>query len=74
MFLYSDWFSNGALQEQLKLIVEHTLHQSQVPGGVIALRIDGQSFLETTVGYQDLKHEVPCNRSTYAAVFARSCF
>lgn len=49
---------NQNLQEQLKLIVEHTLHESQTPGAAIAVHINGQAFLETSVGYQDLKHEV----------------
>jgi D-alanyl-D-alanine carboxypeptidase len=46
------------LQEQLKLIVEQTLHQSQVPGAALAAYINGQPCLETSVGYQDIKHEV----------------
>lgn len=50
---------NQDLQEQLKLVVESSLYESETPGAAIAVYINGQPFLETSVGYQDLKGEVP---------------
>lgn len=50
---------NQDFQEQLKLIVEHSLYESKTPGATLAVYINGQPSLETSVGYQDIKHEVP---------------
>ncbi|MBW4663627.1 MAG: beta-lactamase family protein [Chroococcus sp. CMT-3BRIN-NPC107] len=49
---------NQNLHEQLKLIVEQSLYESETPGAAITVYINGQPFLETSVGYQDLKREV----------------
>ncbi|MBW4434093.1 MAG: beta-lactamase family protein [Pelatocladus maniniholoensis HA4357-MV3] len=46
------------LREQLKLIVGQSLSESQTPGAAIAIRINGQAFLETGIGYQDHEHQV----------------
>ncbi|MBD2778304.1 serine hydrolase [Iningainema tapete] len=45
-------------QEQIKLTVEQALNKNQIPGAAIAIYINSQSFLETSIGYQDLNHEV----------------
>lgn len=46
------------LQEQLKLLVGQSLTKSQIPGAAIAIRVDGQAVLETSIGYQDRDCEV----------------
>lgn len=43
---------------QLKLGVEQTLGEFQTPGTTMAVHINGQSFVETGVGYRDIKQEV----------------
>ena len=52
-------FDNQGLLERLKLSVEQTLHKFQVPGTAVAIHIDGQPFLETGVGYQDIECNIP---------------
>jgi len=47
------------LPEQLKFIVKESLTKSQSPGAAIAIRINGQAFLETGIGYQDINRKVP---------------
>lgn len=49
---------NQDFQEQLKSIVEHSLDESETPGAALAVHINGQPFLETSVGHQDIKREV----------------
>lgn len=49
---------NQDFQEQLKLIVEHSLYESETPGAAFAVYMNGQPFLETSVGHQDIKREV----------------
>lgn len=46
------------LREQLKGIVEQSLTKSQTPGAAIAIRINGQAFLETGIGYRGRDYEV----------------
>jgi D-alanyl-D-alanine carboxypeptidase len=47
------------LLEQLKLSIEHTLCKFQAPGAAVAIYINGQPFLETGVGYQDIEGKIP---------------
>ncbi|WNN88799.1 serine hydrolase domain-containing protein [Gloeocapsopsis dulcis] len=49
---------NQDFQEQLKLIIGHSLYESETPGAAFAVHINGQPSLETSVGYQDIKREV----------------
>jgi D-alanyl-D-alanine carboxypeptidase len=62
------------LQQQLRLSVEQTLHQAHIPGAVIALHINGQSFLETSIGYQDLNYQtlLQANASFYIYSITKS--
>jgi D-alanyl-D-alanine carboxypeptidase len=46
------------LRAQLKSIVEQSLTEYQIPGAAIAIYINGQTFLETGIGYQDDRHQV----------------
>lgn len=47
------------LLEQLKLSIEHTLCKFQAPGAAVAIYINGQPFLGTGVGYQDIEGKIP---------------
>lgn len=47
------------LREQLRLVVRQSLVKAQTPGAAVAIRVNGQVFLETGIGYQDRNHEVP---------------
>jgi D-alanyl-D-alanine carboxypeptidase len=47
------------LREQLRLVVRQSLIKTQTPGAAIAIRVNGQAFLETGIGYQDSNHEIP---------------
>ena len=47
------------LREQLRLVVKQSLTQSQAPGAAVAIRVNGQAFIETGIGYQDSNHEIP---------------
>lgn len=46
------------LRAQLKFTVKQSLAKSQTFGVAIAIRIDGQAFIETGIGYRDDKHQV----------------
>lgn len=46
------------LREQLRFVVRQSLIKAQTPGAAIAIRVNGQAFLETGIGYQDRNHEV----------------
>ncbi len=47
------------LREQLRLVVRQSLIKAQTPGAAVAIRVNGQAFLETGIGYQDSNHEMP---------------
>ena len=46
------------LREQIRLVVRQSLIKALIPGAVIAIRIDGQAFFETGIGYRDINHEI----------------
>lgn len=46
------------LREQLKLILGQSLAKSQTPGAAIAIRINGQAFLETGIGHEGRDHKM----------------
>ena len=46
------------LREQLRLVVGQFLIKTQAPGTAVAIRVNGQAYLETGVGYQDTNHEL----------------
>ena len=46
------------LREQIRLVVGQSLIKDQVPGAAIAICINGQTFLETGIGYRDINHEI----------------
>lgn len=46
------------LQEHLRTTVEQALDEFQAPGAAIAVIIDGRTFLETGIGYQDSPKQV----------------
>ena len=46
-----------SLHQQVKSSIEQSLRKAQTPGAVIAVRVNGESFLEMGVGYQDLNHD-----------------
>jgi D-alanyl-D-alanine carboxypeptidase len=50
---------NQPLHKQLKVAIEKCLNRTQIPGVAVAVRIDGEAFFETVVGYQDLNHDIP---------------
>ena len=50
---------NSNFQAVLSAAVDHLLAQAQMPGAAIALRIDGQPWLNIGVGYQDIQHTQP---------------
>jgi D-alanyl-D-alanine carboxypeptidase len=50
---------NHALHHQLQSVIEQSLSIAQIPGVAIAVRLNGEAFFETGVGYQDLNHTQP---------------
>lgn len=46
------------LREQLGLAVTQSLIKAQTPGAAVAIRINGQTFLEGGIGFRDSNHEV----------------
>ena len=46
------------LREHLKLIVEQSLAKSHIPGAAVAIRINGQAFIEIGIGCQDRDCEI----------------
>lgn len=58
------------LREQLRLVVRQSLIKAQAPGAAVAIRVNGQAFFETGIGYQDRNHEV--SLSTNASFYIYS--
>lgn len=62
------------LQEHFRSTVEQALDEFQTPGAAIAIRLDGRTFLETGIGYQDNNHRIslPTNANFYIYSITKS--
>lgn len=49
---------NRDIQNQLRLNIEQTLQEFQTSGAIVAVYLNGQSWLEMGVGYQDLSQKM----------------
>lgn len=58
------------LQEYLIATVEQALDEFQVPGAAIAVIIDGRTFLETGIGYQDSQQQVSLPADTNFYIYS----
>ena len=58
------------LQEKLKSTVEQSLTQALTPGAAIAIRMNGQAFFETGLGYQDVTHQAPLSADANVYIYS----
>ncbi|MBD1847562.1 beta-lactamase family protein [Cyanobacteria bacterium FACHB-63] len=61
---------NQTLYRELKADIEQSLSKSQTLGAAVAVRLNGETFLEIGVGYQDLNHTQPLSKDANFYVYS----